>query len=252
MDSEKLKDFMPAEIIGDVEKEDEFIQDFLNGINSMYSNLKPNEGYSHLDFVTVNMPKGGQMQASFFGLVDGLMRLYDRRVGRATGSTPIKQHSNENVAETHAVEQRKDYRINVSSIQSTTAGVFSTLLGYVLRAEGVQGKVMFYFENTPDPQDVKALAEAEGVKIANLKALKELRDMDGIEKMYMRMPSASSKPRKTSILRGFEFTGAIRQRACGSWIQHLTQQRKENNCGRYTTFPCHRRDACDACGSTGR
>ena len=44
------------------------------------------------------------------------MRLYDRRVGRATGSTPIKQHSNENVAETHAVEQRKDYRINVSSI----------------------------------------------------------------------------------------------------------------------------------------
>ena len=114
------------------------------------------------------------MQTSFFGLVDGLMRLYDRRVGRGTGSTPIKQHSNENVAETHAVEQRKDYRINVSSIQSTVAGVFSTLLGYVLRAEGRQGKVMFYFENTPDPQDVKAIAEAEGVKIENLKKLKEL------------------------------------------------------------------------------
>ena len=40
---------------------------------------------------------------------------------------------------------------------------------------------MFYFENTPDPQDVKALAEAEGVKIDNLKNLKELRDMDGID-----------------------------------------------------------------------
>ena len=59
--------------------------------------------------------------------------------------------------------------------------MFSTLLGYVLRAEGRQGKVTFYFENTPDPMDVKAMAEAEGVKIANLKALKELRDMDGIE-----------------------------------------------------------------------
>ena len=185
VDTEKLRDFMPAEVIGDVEKEDEFIQDFLNGINEKYSNLKPNEGYGHLDIVTVNMPKGGQMQTSFFGLVDGLTRLYDRRVGRATGSTPIKQHSNESIAETHAVEQRKDYRINVSSIQSTTAGSFSTLLGYALRAEGVQGKVMFYFENTPDPQDVKALAEAEGVKIANLKALKELRDMEGIDgKVY--------------------------------------------------------------------
>ena len=44
---------------------------------------------------------------------------------------------------------------------------------------------MFYFENTPDPQDVKAMAEAEGVKIANLKALKELRDMEGIDgKVY--------------------------------------------------------------------
>ena len=181
IDSEKLKDFMPPEIIGDVEAEDAFIQDFINGVNTMYSGLKPNEGYGHLDIVKVNMPVGGQMQASFFGLVDGLMRLYDRRVGRATGSTPIKQHSNENVAETHAKEQRKDYRIDISSVQSTTAGVLETLLGYVLRAAGVQGKVIFYFDNTPDPEDVKAIAEAEGVKIENLKKLKELRDMDGID-----------------------------------------------------------------------
>ena len=181
INSEKLKDFMPPEIIGDVDAEDEFIQDFINGVNQMYSNLKPNEGYGHLDIVKVNMPTGGQMQSSFFGLVDGLMRLYDRRVGRATGSTPIKQHSNENVAETHAREQRKDYRIDISSIQSTVAGTLSTELGYVLRAEGVKGEVMFYFENTPDPEDVKAIAEAEGVKIENLKKLKELRDMEGID-----------------------------------------------------------------------
>ena len=181
IDSEKLKEFMPPEVIGDVEAEDEFIRDFINGVNQMYSNLKPNEGYGHLDIVKVNMPVGGQMQSSFFGLVDGLMRLYDRRVGRATGSTPIKQHSNENVAETHAREQRKDYRIDISSIQSTTAGLLSTQLGYVLRAEGKQGKVTFYFENTPDPEDAKAIAEAEGVKIENLKKLKELRDMEGID-----------------------------------------------------------------------
>ena len=181
VDTEKLKDFMPPDVVGDVEKEDAFIQDFLNGINQTYSNLAPNEGYGHLDIVTVNTPKGGQMQTSFFGLVDGLMRLYDRRVTRGTGSTPIKQGSNENVAESHATEQRKDYRINVSSIQSTVAGVFSTLLGYVLRAEGRQGKVTFYFENTPDPQDVKAIAEAEGVKIENLTKLKQLQDMEGIE-----------------------------------------------------------------------
>ena len=181
IDSERLRDFMPPEIIGDVDAEDEFIEDFINGVNKMYSGLKPNEGYGHLDIVKVNMPKGGQMQSSFFGLVDGLMRLYDRRVGRATGSTPIKQHSNENVAETHAREQRKDYRVDISSIQSTVSGVFSTLLGYVLRAEGKKGEVIFYFENTPDPEDVKALEEAEGVKIANLKSLKELRDMEGID-----------------------------------------------------------------------
>lgn len=41
---------------------------------------------------------------------------------------------------------------------------------------------MFYFENTPDPADVKALAEAEGVKIDNLKKLKELQDMNGIDR----------------------------------------------------------------------
>ena len=181
IDSEKLKVFMPPEIIGDVKAEDDFIQDFINGVNQMYSNLKPHEGYGHLDLVKVNMPTGGQMQSSFFGLVDGLMRLYDRRVGRATGSTPIKQHSNENVAETHAREQRKDYRIDISSIQSTAAGVLSTQLENVLRAAGVQGEVMFSFENTPDPEDVKALAEAEGIKIENLDKLNKLRTEGGID-----------------------------------------------------------------------
>ena len=185
IDSEKLLDFIPPEDRGDTKAEDEFIRDFINGVNQVYSNLKPNEGYGHLDIVKVNMPTGGQMNASFFGLVDGLMRLYDRRVGRATGSTPIKQHSNESIAETHAIEQRKDYRINVSSIQSTVGGTLSTLGEYVFRAEGVQAEVNIYFENTPDPADVKALEEAEGVKLDNLKKLKELRDTGGIdEKIY--------------------------------------------------------------------
>ena len=210
IDSDKLRDFMPPEIIGDVEAEDEFIRDFINGVNQMYSGLKPNEGYGHLDIVKVNMPVGGQMQSSFFGLVDGLMRLYDRRVGRATGSTPIKQHSNENVAETHAREQRKDYRIDISSIQSTTAGVLSTLFGYVLRAEGKKGEVMFYFENTPDPEDVKALAEAEGAKIANLKSLKELLDMEGIDdKTYEKAVNKfkAEKGKHSSGARSFGDTG---------------------------------------------
>ena len=35
---------------------------------------------------------------------------------------------------------------------------------------------MFYFENTPDPMDVKAMAEAEGIKIENLQKLKELEE----------------------------------------------------------------------------
>ena len=185
VDTEKLRDFMPPDVIGDIEAEDAFIQDFLNGINAQYSNLKPNEGYGHLDIVTVNMPKGGQMQTSFFGLVDGLMRLYDRRVTRGTGSTPIKQGSNENVAETHAREQRWDYRISISSIQSTVAGVMGTLLKYVLRAEGRRGKVRFYFENTPDPMDTLHFAEAEKVEIENLKNLKELDERGGLEEgMY--------------------------------------------------------------------
>ena len=211
IDSERLKDFMPPEVIGDTEAEDAFIRDFINGVNQMYSNLKPNEGYGHLDIVRVNMPKGGQMQGSFFGLVEGLMRLYDRRVGRATGSTPIKQHSNESVAETHAVEQRKDYRINISSIQSTTAGALSTLFGYVLRAEGVQGKAMFYFENTPDPADVKALEEAEGVKLDNLKKLKALHGIGGIDGTTYQDAVNKYKAEKMKHAAGMRNVGAYYQ-----------------------------------------
>ena len=237
IDSEKLKDFMPPEVIGDVEAEDEFIRDFINGVNQMYSNLKPNEGYGHLDIVKVNMPVGGQMQSSFFGLVDGLMRLYDRRVGRATGSTPIKQHSNENVAETHAREQRKDYRIDISSIQSTTAGMLSTLLGYVLRAEGKKGEVMFYFENTPDPEDVKALEEAEGVKIENLKKLKELRDMEGIDdKTYEEAVNKykAEKNKHSSGMRSIEVTSYQLPANRSREYEHLCWDRACRECSSET------------------
>ncbi len=181
VDSDKIRDFMPPDIKENTEAEDEFIRDFIDGINGMYSHLKPNEGFAHLDIVSVNMPKGGQMQTSFFGLIDGLMRLYDRRISRATGSTPLKQHSNEHVTETHAREQRKDYRINIVSVQSTVAGTLSTLFGYVLRAEGVQGQVTFHFDTSLDPVDIKDLAEAEGMKLDNLMKLKDLRDVDGID-----------------------------------------------------------------------
>lgn len=181
VDYEKLQEFMPSDIAGNTEAMDEYLREFLNGINTAYSHLKPHEGYAHLDMITVNMPKGGQMQTSFFGMIDGLMRLYDRRINRATGSTPIKQHCNEHVTETHAREQRNDYRINIESIQSTVAGTLSTLLGYVLRVEGVQGNVQFHFENTLDPLDIKALEEAHGVRIDNLMKLKELRDTEGID-----------------------------------------------------------------------
>ena len=181
VDTLKLQEMMPAEIRRGTVAEDEFIREYLDGINNIYKELKPHEGYAHLDMVTVNNPTGGQMQPSFFGLIDGLMRLHDRRISRATGSTPLKQHSNEHVTETHAREQRKDYRMNIVSVQSTVAGTLSTLLGYVLRAAGVQGQVSFHFETTLDPMDIKALQEAEGVKIDNLMKLKELRDAGGID-----------------------------------------------------------------------
>ena len=181
VDTIKLKEMMPTDIKKDAIAEDEFIREYLDGINNIYKDLKPHEGYAHLDMVTVNTPTGGQMQTSFFGLVDGLMRLHDRRISRATGSTPLKQHSNEHVTETHAREQRKDYHKNIISVQSTVAGTFSTLFEYVLRAAGVQGHVNFHFETTLDPMDIKALQEAEGLKIDNLMKLKELRDADGID-----------------------------------------------------------------------
>ena len=106
--------------------------------------------------------------------------------------------------------ERKDYRINISSVQSTVGRcVFSTLLGYVLRAEGRQGKVMFYFENTPDPMDVKAMAEAEGVKIDNLKKLKELQDMDGIEADVYEDAVEKYKSEKTKHSAGMRVFGGM-------------------------------------------
>lgn len=181
VDTDKLREMMPIEVSQDMVAEDKFIREYLDGINNVYRNLKPHEGYAHLDMVTVNRPTGGQTQTSFFGLVDGLMRLYDRRISRATGSTPLKQHSNEHVTETHARGQRKDYRMNIVSVQSTVAGTLSTLFGYVLRVAGIQGQVNFHFDSALDPIDIKALQEAEGEKIENLKKLKELRDADGID-----------------------------------------------------------------------
>ena len=54
-------------------------------------------------------------------------------------------------------------------------------MGYVLRAEGRQGKVTFYFREHAGSHGRESNGGSGGQKIENLKELKELEKMDGID-----------------------------------------------------------------------
>jgi hypothetical protein len=144
IDVEKLKQLMPANIVGNsVEVEAWFTATF-NQINNLYADLQPDDAYVHFDAVTVNKPVGA-VDADSLGGIDGLIKGLERMSVRALKSMPLLFATTDGVSEANANRQWEIHVAGIKSIQHLTETLLEKMLTIALRVQGINARVEFRF-----------------------------------------------------------------------------------------------------------
>jgi hypothetical protein len=144
VDFEAIKDSMPSDAMGDPVKFKEWVDGVIGDVQSVFSDLEPDDTYIHASTVKVNTPKG-TVDTSSLGKVDDIIRMLERMTVRALKSMPLLFGINEATSETHANRQWEIHVAGIKSIQHLAENVLEHLLGIALQVQGIQARVEFRF-----------------------------------------------------------------------------------------------------------
>lgn len=165
---EKLMTAMPADTESDPEKLQEWVNNIVDEISTVYASLEPDDAYVHTDVITVNRPVG-TLDTSSLGAADGLIRALERMATRGLKSMPLLMGSNEAVSETHANRQWEIHVAGIKSIQHYCEKLLQRLFQLSLQAQGIQAEVEFKFAELRASEMLRD-AQTEAIQITNAKA----------------------------------------------------------------------------------
>lgn len=164
---ENLERSMPEEAADDPEKQEAWVNDVLDEISSVYSQLEPDDAYVHTDVVQVNRPVGA-IDASSLGAVDSLIRAVERMAIRGLKTIPLLMGSNEAVSETHANRQWEIHVAGIKALQHLAEQMIEHLLTQGLQMQGLRSKVTFRFAELRASEMLRD-AQTEALRIENAK-----------------------------------------------------------------------------------
>lgn len=144
IDLEKLLANVPADIDGDDEAIEAWVDSIVDKIGKQYATLEPDDAYVHTDVTEIGGPHG-TVDASSLGAIDGLLKALDRAAVRALKTMPLLMGINEATSETHANRQWELHVAGIKSLQHLVEGLLSYLDEIGLQAQGIQAKVEWVF-----------------------------------------------------------------------------------------------------------
>lgn len=144
---------MPDDLADDPAAFVEWTGKLIAQVKDAYSALQPDDTYIHTSAVKLNRPIGA-VDSSSLGAVDGIIRAVERMTIRGLKTMPLLMGVNEGVSETHARYQWEIYTSAISSIQHLCESIVEELLGFALRAQGVQAQVQFRFDQLRVAEDL--------------------------------------------------------------------------------------------------
>jgi hypothetical protein len=157
---------MPVNIRNNEKAKQQWLNDRLNEIITMYSKLDPDAAYVHYDSVEVDMVENGKAMfdpQGIMAVIDtqmlGALKQYSTLMGRrSTGQT-----------EQYAKLEIKLFMQSVKKIQKLIESVLSRALTKYLNMKGMQGYVFFEFDDIEIRTELEQ-ANFEQVQIANAAA----------------------------------------------------------------------------------
>jgi hypothetical protein len=144
IDFEKLRTIITDEVLNDVDKYNEVVDQITAQVTKHYSSLEPDDAYVHSTIVEVKQPVGA-VDARSLGAVEGLIRALERMCVRALKSMPLLFGLTETASETHANREWEIHVAGIKSIQHMVEFVLERLCGLGLRARGIAAVVKFRF-----------------------------------------------------------------------------------------------------------
>lgn len=162
---EKLQAAMPADLEGEGSSFETWVNAVINEIETVYSELEPDDAYIHTDVVTLGRPVG-TVGSDSLSAVDGIVRGLERMITRALKTMPLLMGSNEAVSETHANRQWEIHVAGIRSLQHLAENVLQRLLTLALEAQGIQAVVTWRFAELRDSEKLRD-AQTEAQQIQN-------------------------------------------------------------------------------------
>lgn len=167
IDLEKLATAMPADLEGDPEAFTSWINKVVADVQSVYSNLEPDDAYVHTDTVKINRPVG-TVDAQSLGAIEGIIKALERMSIKALKTMPLLMGISEASTETHAARQWEVYSQGVRSLQHLAEAMLERVFTLALQAQGVAADVKFRFAELRNSEELRD-EQVRSLKITNTK-----------------------------------------------------------------------------------
>lgn len=142
-----------------------FVADLVSEVESVYSELQPDDAYIHTSNVAVNRPVGA-VDASSLGGIDAVITALERMAVRALKTMPLMMGITESVGDVQSNRQWEVFAAGIKSIQHYAETMLGRLFTLALEAQGIQATVTFTFAELRAAERLRD-AQTEAMEIAN-------------------------------------------------------------------------------------
>ncbi len=162
---EAIASSLPDNVVNDPEEFKKHVEDAINQVKTVYANLEPDDTYIHANTIKLNRPVGTVDSNSLRGVDALIVRLRELTI-EGLKSIPLLHGLNDSVGESNANRQWEIHVAGIKSIQHLVESSLESLLGLVLRAQGIQARVDWKFAELRAAEMLRD-AQAERLKIDN-------------------------------------------------------------------------------------
>lgn len=162
---EALAAALPDDVVNDPEEFKRHVEDAINQVKEVYSELEPDDTYIHTSVTKVNTPVG-TVDSRSLGFIDKLIDTVERLTIRGLKSIPLLHGVTDGVSEANANRQWEIHVAGIKSIQHLVESILESLLGLALQARGIQARVDWKFAELRAAEMLRD-AQTEALRIRN-------------------------------------------------------------------------------------
>jgi hypothetical protein len=142
---EKIQEFIPDGMTMEPDKFKNWVDEIIGQVNTVYSNLQPDQAYVHMDTIEVRNSVG-TMNASGLGALEGIIQGLERQATRALKTNGLLFSSGDGaISDTNANRQWETHVASIKAIQHLLESQLEKHFNTILRAAGIQATVEFRF-----------------------------------------------------------------------------------------------------------